>query len=252
MDPMIQSAWIAACAALVGVGGTVVVAIVTSRLAHKTNRETIKVTTDTTRATIAATLAGQIADLYSKAVEQLGSDKLDVRIGGIYGLERVARDSEKPKDHQVVMEVLTAFVREYSHEQWPESGEGRWTRPDIQAALTVIGRRDASRDDPDSPLDLYHAILIAANLNNANLRGAQLSRVNLTGAYLYDTDLVDADLRDAHFCDAHLQRPNLPLRPADLTGARWSGDNPPEGWQPSKGDDPRLERAPAGRAAGPT
>ena len=26
---------------------------------------------------------------YTKAVEQLGSDKLDVRIGGIYALERV-------------------------------------------------------------------------------------------------------------------------------------------------------------------
>jgi len=34
---------------------------------------------------------GQITDRYTKAVEQLGSDKLDVRIGGIYALERIAR-----------------------------------------------------------------------------------------------------------------------------------------------------------------
>jgi hypothetical protein len=73
------------------------VAIVASRLAHKTNRETIKVTTDTARETNAATRAGQIADLYSKAVDQLGSDKLHVRIGAIYGLERVARDSANSK-----------------------------------------------------------------------------------------------------------------------------------------------------------
>ena len=34
---------------------------------------------------------GQVTDRYTKAIEQLGSDKLDVRIGGIYALERVAR-----------------------------------------------------------------------------------------------------------------------------------------------------------------
>jgi hypothetical protein len=43
---------------------------------------------------------GQVTDRYTKAIEQLGSDKLDVRIGGIYALERVARDSAR--DHPTV------------------------------------------------------------------------------------------------------------------------------------------------------
>jgi hypothetical protein len=38
---------------------------------------------------------GQVTERYTKAIEQLGSDKLDVRIGGIYALERVARDSAR-------------------------------------------------------------------------------------------------------------------------------------------------------------
>jgi hypothetical protein len=46
---------------------------------------------------------GQMTDRYTKAVEQLGSDKLDVRIGGIYALERVARDS--PRDRLTVKAV---------------------------------------------------------------------------------------------------------------------------------------------------
>ena len=46
---------------------------------------------------------GQVTDRYTKAIEQLGSDKLDVRIGGIYALERIARDSAR--DHPTVMEV---------------------------------------------------------------------------------------------------------------------------------------------------
>ena len=54
---------------------------------------------------------------FTKAIEQLGSDKLDVRIGAIFALERVARDS--PKHHAAVMEVLAAFIREHSHPQWP-------------------------------------------------------------------------------------------------------------------------------------
>jgi hypothetical protein len=65
---------------------------------------------------------GQVTDRYTKAIEQLGADKLDVRIGGIYALERVARDSAR--DHPTVMEVLTAFIREHSREPWPEPNPG--------------------------------------------------------------------------------------------------------------------------------
>ena len=61
------------------------------------------------RRTFELTEQGQVTDRYTKAIEQLGSDKLDVRIGGIYALERVARDSVR--DHPTVMEVLTAFIR---------------------------------------------------------------------------------------------------------------------------------------------
>jgi hypothetical protein len=48
------------------------------------------------RRTFELTEEGQVTDRYTKAIEQLGSDKLDVRIGGIYALERVALDS--PRD----------------------------------------------------------------------------------------------------------------------------------------------------------
>ena len=45
------------------------------------------------RRTYELTEQGQVTDRYTKAIEQLGSDKLDVTIGGIYALERIARDS---------------------------------------------------------------------------------------------------------------------------------------------------------------
>jgi hypothetical protein len=73
------------------------------------------------RRTLELTEQGQVTERYTKAIEQLGSDKLDVRIGGIYALERVARDSAR--DHPTVMEVLTAFIREHSH--------GKHSRPPV-------------------------------------------------------------------------------------------------------------------------
>src|SRR5208283_1279828 len=54
----------------------------------------------------------RITESFSKAAEQLGSDKLEVRLGGIYSLERISKES--PEDYWTVMENLTAFVRERS------------------------------------------------------------------------------------------------------------------------------------------
>jgi hypothetical protein len=52
---------------------------------------------------------GQVTDRYTKAVEQLASEAVQIRLGAIYALERIAYDS--PSDHQTVMDVLCAFVR---------------------------------------------------------------------------------------------------------------------------------------------
>lgn len=100
-------------------------------------------TLETSRQAQIVTEQGQITDRYTKAVEQLGSSKLDVRLGGIYALERLAQDS--PRDHQTIYDVLAAFVREHdpapSVNKLPEK-----PATDIQAALSVIARRTHSRD----------------------------------------------------------------------------------------------------------
>src|SRR2546425_4452568 len=64
-----------------------------------------------TAQTLRTTQEGQITDRFTKAITQLGDTNLAVRLGGIYALERIAKDSAS--DHGSVMEVLTAFVREY-------------------------------------------------------------------------------------------------------------------------------------------
>jgi hypothetical protein len=138
---------------------------------------------------------GQITDRFTRAVDQLGQpgpNRLDVRLGGIYALERIAHDS--PTHRLAVVEILTAFIR--THAPWPPRLPGQYhadvpadqvpsleTRtPDIQAVLTVIGRRPTLEDDP--PLDLNQTDLRHANLDKANLEGARLGRANLTRARL--------------------------------------------------------------------
>ncbi len=107
---------------------------------------------------------------YAEAIEQLGLDNVDVRIGGIYVLECIARDSAE--DHPTVMEKLTAFIRKRSRESWPPAGPGakvpEWAaRRDVQASFTVVGRRDAEHDIPGQPMDLAGAVLDRAYLADA-------------------------------------------------------------------------------------
>lgn len=51
----------------------------------------------------------RVTELYTKAVEQLGSDKAPVRLGGLYALERLAQDN--PRQRQTIVNVMCAYLR---------------------------------------------------------------------------------------------------------------------------------------------
>jgi uncharacterized protein YjbI with pentapeptide repeats len=203
-----------------------------------------------TARTFEVTEQGHITERYTKAIEQLGGDKLAVRLGGIYALERLAQDSPQ-RDHPTVVEVLGSFVREGSQQHSPspptqgttdEAAEkpdatapGIEAKPrpttDVQAALSVLGRL------PQRPNvsrgDLAGAQLAGAQLDGANLTGAQLGETNLSGAQLTKADLLGAQLTKADLLGAQLDGANLraailwsanlsytPLVDANLSGAQ--------------------------------
>lgn len=64
---------------------------------------------------------GQITNRFNAAVSNLGSGSVDVRLGGIYALERIMHDSAR--DHPTVVSVL-----------W------RWSSPVTQAHVWAWGR----------------------------------------------------------------------------------------------------------------
>jgi uncharacterized protein YjbI with pentapeptide repeats len=185
----------------------------------------------------------QLSERFMRAIDQLGHPALDVRLGGIYSLERLAQESAE--EHGPIIEILAAFVRE--HAPWPapveaRSGNGhargsgagghggeQRARPatDVQAAVTILGRRTIAYDT-EAPIGLPHTALAGALLTGAHLEGALLSGANLEGADLFKANLRAADLEGANLRGAGLLLANLNdtvLWGANVEGARLYGAN---------------------------
>jgi uncharacterized protein YjbI with pentapeptide repeats len=171
-----------------------------------------------------------IRERFSQSIVHLASDKLEVRLGGIYTLESLTQES--PRDHWTIVEILTAFVRERSllqreeiRQQQKLSGQKLTLRPiatDVQAVMTILSRRDVSKDRPDRNIELRESNLRAADLIGVELWGADLWKVNLREAQLWQAKLAGAFLGRANLSNASLWKADLEgayLWKANLEGA---------------------------------
>jgi uncharacterized protein YjbI with pentapeptide repeats len=191
-----------------------------------------------------------ITERFSKAVEQLASDKIEIRLGAIYSLERLAKDS--PKDHCSIMQVLASFIKENSPlETVRKRGliqdilssssndlnnvdRPQKIRTDIQAALTVIGRRN---DEYDALIDTKKGLHIL-EMSNTNLSQSTLIRLSFQCTWFSESsfeesefanvDFVDANFAETNFKNSKFRRVNLRdanLRGANLERATFYGTN---------------------------
>ena len=191
--------------------------------------------------TAASALDGQVTERFSRAVEHLGRDQLPTRLGGIYSLERIARDSVR--DHWTAVEVLLAFVRanapasDCHAARYSANEPASPPRPDVQAALTVIGRRSTNQDAAGildlSKTDLRGADFRGLDFQRARFYGACLQSANFTGADVRAADFSAASVRGTVFTDARLDGADLITaltggtycQGATLVGTRVSEDN---------------------------
>lgn len=182
---------------------------------------------------------GQVTERFTRAIEQLGNDSADTRIGAVFALARIAHNS--PTDRDAVIATLSAFVR--GHSPWPPLRPGQPSQDadlhdlptlatrdnDVQSAVAVLGRLPSSTDGerirlPHSDLRLArmyqltfnHALFGGANLAGARLWGSSLVRADLGHAILRGSDFTHADLSGAILWGADLTG-------ADLTGATLDG-----------------------------
>ncbi len=220
-------------------GGAAV--LIGASLAYYGTQRTLQASDEQSRQSVQASRDLLISQQASKGFEDLSSGNLMTRLGGIYALEGVMNASEQY--HQPALEALCAFVRDGTKTY---TGGGP-PATDIEAALTVIGRRApgsgfvdlADARIPKAMLrgaDLRLAHLNGTELTNANLtrvhlKGAQLPDAKLTHAYLIFADLIDANLTGAKMQGAMLDEADLTdanlagadLHDADLKNANLSG-----------------------------
>ena len=189
---------------------------------------------------------GQITERFTRAVDQLGNQAQEIRLGGVHALGRISRESKK--DYSTIMTILTDYVRInsniYNHSENKHPKYESFSMDilanktttsgildgiistDIQAALKVIGERKSFFNGKDKHLDLRETFLRGADLSDLHLEGAYLSWANLEKAMLFGTHLNDAylrgtnlkfaklntaELRGAHLEQADLSRANLTL-----------------------------------------
>jgi hypothetical protein len=165
---------------------------------------------------------GQLIDLFTRAIEQLASERLSVRHGGIYALEQLAELSPRYRGHAHAL--ITAFIRQ--HAPWPplrpeeELAADRARlqgalSDDVGAALSVLSRRLMIVGDAVSLLE--HVDLREADLEEHDFTRAVLRYSTLAGARLAGARLVGADLRGTDLSGADLTSTDLRGAVADET-----------------------------------
>jgi Pentapeptide repeats (8 copies) len=153
-----------------------------------------------------ATREGQVTDRFIRAVDQLGAKDKDgnpapeIRLGGVYGLRRVAQDSRE--DYQPIRKILNDYI--IINALWHEPavttkaapGSSVGASPSATAANDIHPRADiqAALDFFRQPTDKNEKLTASdlIRLPNADLRGADLLGADLEGAHLKGADLSKA------------------------------------------------------------
>ncbi|MEV0463100.1 pentapeptide repeat-containing protein [Nocardia tengchongensis] len=174
-------------------------------------------------------LSQQVAatDRFQKAVAALTSDMIDIRLGGIYLLERLAKDS--PTDRDTVFAVLSAFLRTHTNATACETPTRTAPAPvDISAVVAVIRRREHR-----GPLDLARTCLSGMGFRQANLAGSSFDSASLSETLFYSADLTHAWFNGATLVNAGFSFANLTdaqLGNADLRGTFLDSTNLTNVW----------------------
>jgi hypothetical protein len=241
----------------VGAVATSVVAIGTAVVAIGTFQVS-KQTLHLSEQALQANTRQQASDRFGKAIEHLGSDNVDVRLGGIFALDKLARDT--PTEHANVYNVLTSFVR--GHAVVGKDSCGDSAPPGIAPtppaasspvavtspapsplaartapAPTAPASADAGSTGPRPKEDIqtviylvgqrdrqYDAGNVSADFSHACLRGA--SFLNEQVADYSDANLNSSDLRSANLGLAKLENAYLmgaTLDDALIIGAKLQG-----------------------------
>jgi hypothetical protein len=179
----------------------------------------------------------EIASLDNEEIDAVGDwqvftttePNIEVRIGAILSLERIAQDStihDKGRDHVRVMEVLCAYVRENApaseapdlpfpqgckedtiEEKRKSTSSWRFNgltpRSDVQLALSVIGRRTSQQVRIERDHLTQDGTGYCIDLSRTNLRYADLEYLNFENASFFRSQMQAAFCKSTNFANAN-------------------------------------------------
>jgi hypothetical protein len=142
------------------------------------------------------------------------------RLGALYSLERLMHESEK--DQRSILETLCAYIRENSPLEIPteepaaaEFRRGKTPplparRVDVQAALTIIGRRSEiirkRTKDEGFRLNLTNANLILYDFSGLNYDHTDFENSFLNEASIHNSSFVNCTFKNDHFSKAKIYK----------------------------------------------
>lgn len=178
---------------------------------------------------------GQMTERFGRAIEHLASKSEDIRLGGIFELERIAQESEL--EHGPVMQVLTAYVREHAPWSRPEPAPEQRTKPEGEdekdASQSLLGSGALSGERSEADMRLIEAqwrakpaertaVEIQAIMTVLSRRKVEYElnhpvRLDLSGTYLVGVKAPGIPLRGANLSGSHLG--GIDFSDGDLRGA---------------------------------
>ncbi|MFJ5063204.1 pentapeptide repeat-containing protein [Streptomyces nigra] len=158
---------------------------------------------------------GYVTDRFSRAVDQLGSDKLDVRIGGLHALWRIAEQSAR--DREAIISIQAAYLR--THLPWPPAAP---ESPAADAPINDIAPLETRSADAQVALTALGVLCQHREQSWVNLSITDLRRADCDGLWFPEVNFDRACMEAAGFYRANLTQASLVsvnLRHADLTTA---------------------------------
>ncbi len=175
---------------------------------------------------------GKFTERFSQAIDKLGGQDKDgskitsLRLGGIYGLQRLAYDSRV--DLNFIVEVLVSYIRENGpRDDTPQSTTPLLVQQDCLAAIRILGEMGHKRDRRKRALDLSYVSCVGADCSgckfvNVNFDHSQLTAAEFSSAEFAQVSFQQSELSDASFESAKISGSESSFRDATLMGTSFT------------------------------
>jgi len=174
---------------------------------------------------IKVTEKGQVQERFKNAIDQLGNDKVAVRLGAIYTLHHIAKDDIGLR--KTIFDILCSYIRETTKDVGYKKRLD--TSTEMQSILNLLFVYENEREIyKEYSADLHGSYLRKAELKksylvNAILYDARLELIDLSESNLQNANLNEAHLEGAYLCNSNLNYSNLwnaKLQGADIREAK--------------------------------